>query len=65
MIKIMQMEVLNVAVLTRPKRPAVKINNGICLRDPRASHGVVTIHSQVASQATGVVNVQNADMAMN
>jgi hypothetical protein len=36
------------------------------LHAPRASHGVaqVAIHSQVASQGTGVVNVHNADMAM-
>jgi 3-dehydroquinate dehydratase len=41
-------------------------SNAICLNAPRASHGVaqVAIHSQVASQRTGVVEVHNADMAM-
>jgi hypothetical protein len=38
----------------------------ICFNAPCVSHGVaqVVIHSQVASQATGVVNVHNADMTM-
>jgi hypothetical protein len=37
-----------------------------CLSAPHTSHGVaqVAIHSQVASQSTGVVNIHNADMAM-
>jgi hypothetical protein len=41
--------------------------NVICLNALRASHGVaqVVIHSQVAPQGTGVVNVHNVDMAMH
>jgi hypothetical protein len=46
---------------------AIGDGNVICLNAPCASHGVeqVTIHSQVASQPTRVVNVHNADMAMS
>jgi hypothetical protein len=41
-------------------------SNVICFSASCASAGVaqVTIHSQVAYQGTGVLNVHNADMAM-
>jgi hypothetical protein len=41
-------------------------SNIILIKASHASHGVaqVAIHYQVASQRTGVDNVQNADMAM-
>jgi hypothetical protein len=41
-------------------------SNVICCNAPRASHRAAqaSIHSQVASQETGVVNVRHADMAM-
>jgi hypothetical protein len=41
-------------------------SNVICLDAPLASHGVAQfpIHSRVASQGTGLVNVHNADMAV-
>jgi hypothetical protein len=53
MMKIMQMEVLNVAVLTRSKRPVVKISNGICLRDPRVSHVVARSHDSLTGCIPG------------
>jgi hypothetical protein len=57
---------LDVVVLVPPKRPNSGDSNVACLNAPRVSHGVsqVVIHSQVASQAPGVVNVHDADMAM-
>jgi hypothetical protein len=41
-------------------------SNVMRVNAPRASHGVahVAIHTQVASQETVVINVQNADMAL-
>jgi hypothetical protein len=41
-------------------------SNVICFNAPQVSYGVAqsSIHSQVASQETGVVNVHNADLAM-
>jgi hypothetical protein len=68
MIKIMQIENLSVAVLTLPRRVLVMIANQVITQD--YVHGVahsvaqVAIHSQVASQGTGVVKVHNEDMVM-
>jgi hypothetical protein len=57
---------LDVVVLVPPKRPNSGDGNVVYLNAPRVSHGVsqVVIHPQVASQATGVVNVHDADMVM-
>jgi hypothetical protein len=66
MIHIMQMEVLNVVVLMPPKRQNDGDSNVISLNASSLSHGVtqVRMHSQVASQGTGVFSVNNADKSM-
>jgi hypothetical protein len=50
------MEMVNAAVLMPPRMPVVGIGNVSCSNGPCTSHGVaqVAIHSQAASQGTGI-----------
>jgi hypothetical protein len=63
MIRIMQMEMLNVAILI--PRDVGDDSNVNRLNASCASHGVAqfVIHSQFASRGPGVANVHNVEMA--
>jgi hypothetical protein len=63
-IKIMQMESVERRVIDAFREAIGEDSNVSCLHAPRASHGVAqaAVHSQLASQGTGVVIFRDADM---